>query len=326
LKSHNFVCNPSGGGLLQVLRFDFYRMKKFYILIGILPILLTCCLPARRTVTLALLGDLMVGRDVHPGPASLSYLAPQLKSADLSLANLESPLAPKAVTAVPPGVGYDLCATSVRADLFPVWGLDMLSLANNHRFDCGPAGVTATVQALTALGLTPLLPASEPVYRQINGLNLAFLAFDDILQPVDTAAALRSIQSARSTGALVVVSVHWGMEYQSGASARQKTLAGQFAAAGAVLVVGTHPHVLQPAEWIATVQGKTLVLYSLGNALFDQPGLPDTRQSALVLVTFDSHGVQSSRAIPYVIDVSASNIIAPDAHTASQIHARLALP
>jgi hypothetical protein len=69
-----------------------------------------------------------------------------------------------------------------------------------------------------------------------------------------------------------------------------------------------------------------LVLYSLGNALFDQPGLPDTRQSALIVVTLDAKGVQSARAIPFFIDVFASNIIAPDAHTAGQIHARLALP
>ena len=301
-------------------------MKKLSILLSILSILLVSCLPARRTVTLALLGDLMVGRGVHPQQDSLSYLTPELKAADLSLANLESPLAPGDAIVVPSEDGYNLCAASARAGLFPIWGLDMLSLANNHRFDCGPAGTIATMQALTALGLTPVGPGPEPVHREINGLDLAFLAFDDILTPIDAAAALGAIQSARSTGALVVVSVHWGLEYQSEASTRQKALARQFAAAGAALIVGSHPHVLQPAEWISTAQGKTLVLYSLGNALFDQAGLPDTRQSALVVVTLDSQCVQSARVIPYVIDVPASRLIAPDARTASQIHTRLGLP
>ena len=238
-------------------------MKKFYILISILPILLTSCQPVRRTVTLALLGDLMVGRAVHPSPASLSYLAPELKAADLSLANLESPLSPPPASALYSRAGYDLCAPSARAGLFPAWGLDMLSLANNHRYDCSPSGVADTVQALAALGLTPVGPGPEPVYREINGVKLAFLAFDDILAPIN-AAALDAIQSARANGAVVVGSVHWGMEYQSGASGRQKALARQFADAGAALVVGTHPHVLQPAAWLSSVWGKTLVLYSIG--------------------------------------------------------------
>lgn len=63
---------------------------------------------------------------------------------------------------------------------------------------------------------------------------------------------------------------------------------------------------LQPAEWIH--DGKTLVFYSLGNALFDQYGLEDTRRSALVLVTLDSNGVTEFTALPFVIDVQASRI------------------
>jgi poly-gamma-glutamate synthesis protein (capsule biosynthesis protein) len=286
---------------------------------------LVSCVPARKTVTLALLGDLMVGRGVDPKQVSLSYLTPELKAAELRLANLESPLAPGDSTVVPSD-GYNLCTSSVRADLFPAWGLDMLSLANNHRFDCGQSRAIDTIQALTARGLTPVGPGPEPVYREIDGLKLAFFAFDDILTPIDVGAAAQAIQLARSTGAMVIVSVHWGEEYQGGANSRQKALARQFADADAALVVGTHPHVLQPAEWIQTARGKTLILYSLGNALFDQGGLPDTRQSALVVVTLGSLGVQSVRALPFEIDVANSLIISPDNETANQIHDRLNLP
>jgi poly-gamma-glutamate synthesis protein (capsule biosynthesis protein) len=289
-------------------------------------ILLVSCLPARRTVTLALLGDLMVGRAVNPTPASLSYLSPGLNAADLTLANLESPLAQGGGMTVPSNDGYNLCADSARADLFSAWDLDMLSLANNHRFDCGPDGVAATVKSLNARGIIPVGPGSQPVYRQINGLKLAFLAFDDILAPFATPAAMMAIRSARASGAVVVVYVHWGMEYQSGATDRQKALARQFADAGAALVVGTHPHVLQPAGWISTSHGKTLVLYSLGNALFDQAGLPDTRQSALVLVAIDSHGVRSVQVTPFEIDPTDSRILLPDPQVAAQIRLELALP
>jgi poly-gamma-glutamate capsule biosynthesis protein CapA/YwtB (metallophosphatase superfamily) len=300
------------------------KLRAGCLLLALL--LLAACLPARRTVTLALLGDLMVGRAVHPTAASLAYLAPWLKAADLSLANLESPLAPANARVTSSEDGYNLCAVSSRAALFPIWGLDMFSLANNHRFDCGSSGVAATVQALTAQGLTPVGPGPEPVYREINSLKLAFLAFDDILAPLDAAAAVQAIQSASSNGAVVVVSVHWGMEYQSGPSDCQETLAKQFAQAGAALVVGTHPHVLQPATWIPTAQRKTLVLYSLGNALFDQAGLPDTRQSALVLATLDGRGVESTQVVPFEIDPAGSRLVAPDPQAAARIRSSLALP
>ncbi len=288
-------------------------------------ILLSACLPARRSVRLALLGDLMIGRGVHPSAASLAYLAPQLKAADLSLANLESPLADGGVITASVD-GYNLCAPAYRAAFLPAWGLDVLSLANNHRFDCGPSSVAASEQALTALGLTPLVSGPEGVYRTINGLKLAFLAFDDILTPIDPAVAVQAIQSARASGADVVVAVHWGMEYQSGATARQEALARQFADAGAALIVGTHPHVLQPAAWIPTARVKTLVLYSLGNALFDQPGLPDTRQSALVLVTLTASGVQSTKVVPFEIDPAGSRVLPADTQAAAQIRQSLGLP
>jgi poly-gamma-glutamate synthesis protein (capsule biosynthesis protein) len=288
-------------------------------------LLISSCVYQHSAVSLALLGDVMVGRGVHPSAASLAYLAPQLKAADLSLANLESPLADGGKDA-PSKDGYNLCAPVSQATFLPAWGLDMLSLANNHRFDCGLEGPAATVRSLSALGVTPVGPGPQPVYQEINGLKLAFLAFDDILQPIDATTALDAIQSARSSGALVVVAVHWGMEYQSGASDRQKALARQFADAGAALIVGSHPHVLQPAAWIPTARGKTLVLYSLGNALFDQPGLPDTRQSALVLVTMTASGVQSTQVVPFVIDPAMSRVLPADPQTAARIRLRLELP
>jgi poly-gamma-glutamate capsule biosynthesis protein CapA/YwtB (metallophosphatase superfamily) len=69
-----------------------------------------------------------------------------------------------------------------------------------------------------------------------------------------------------------------------------------------------------------------LVLYSLGNALFDQGGLADTRQATLVAVTLDSKGVKSAHAVPFEIDASRSLIIQPDAQTARQILHRINLP
>jgi poly-gamma-glutamate capsule biosynthesis protein CapA/YwtB (metallophosphatase superfamily) len=291
--------------------------------------------PTGRIVTLALLGDLMVGRGLDPTPASLAYLAPNLKAADLSLANLESPLSSSPAHPTAKG-GYDLCASAPRAALFPLWGLDMLSLANNHRFDCGDDRVGDTIRAVSGAGLVPVGPGPEPVYRELNGLKLAFVAFDDVLSPIEAAAAARRIREAGARGAVVIVSVHWGMEYQEGVTERQKYLARQFAGAGAALIVGTHPHVLQRAEWVqgpssaAGVQSGprpgTLVLYSLGNALFDQGGLADTRRSALVVVTLDEQGVKSVRVVPFALHVAESRVLAPDEETPKIIRDQLNLP
>ena len=302
------------------------------IFLTLLAICLAACQSKAPAVTLALLGDLMLGRGVDPQPASLAYLRPDLAAADLALANLESPLAPLLPTSDPST--YNLCTSSTRTDLLPVWGIDLVSLANNHSLDCGPDGPTETKSALDEAGITAIGPGMEPVYLEVNGLHLAFLAFDDVTSPLDENAAVQVIRSAHATGALVIVSVHWGMEYQGGASDRQESLAKEFAEAGAALIWGHHPHVLQPAAWIGAgpceglkpSQGCTLVLYSLGNALFDQGGLDDTRQSALVVVTLDAHGVTGVRTVPFEIDVINSRVIQPDVSAAAKIRDRLNLP
>lgn len=327
----DFIPHTEDGGKHHRPRSISYFLATFFCLLLFIS---SACQP-RRTVTLALLGDLMLGRGIDPHPDSLAYLRSSISAADLTLANLESPFAPVLPTS---DSTYNLCAFSNHADLLPAWGIDLVSLANNHNLDCGPNGPAETNSALNAAGITAVGPGMEPIYREVNGLHLAFLAFDDISSPLDEGAAVHAIRSARLTGAVVIVSVHWGVEYQSGASDRQKSLAQEFAEAGAALVWGHHPHVLQPAAWInpergaqpcessKPLQGCTLVLFSLGNALFDQGGLEDTRRSVLVLVTLDTNGVNNVRAVPFEIDVINSRVVMPDAKIAKQIQERLNIP
>jgi poly-gamma-glutamate synthesis protein (capsule biosynthesis protein) len=246
----------------------------------------------------------MLGRDVHPTPESFAYLEPSLSSADLALANLESPLTKSSVETQSP---YALCTPPGNVQYLVGAGFDLLSIANNHNLDCGPNGLAETQSTLIEAGLGFIGPGPEPVYRTVNGIPLAFLAFDAITDRFDLEAAIQAIRSARETGALVLVSIHWGVEYQSGASVDQKEIARQLAEAGAVLIWGHHPHVLQPSAMMD--DGRTLVLYSLGNALFDQHGIESTRQSALALVTLNSEGVEEFKAIPFLIDVQNSRVV-----------------
>ncbi len=301
------------------------KLKTVLVTVTGLLLLAACSIPP-KAVTLALLGDINLGRGVSPAPGSLAFLTPDLRAADLAIANLESPLTGRGDQPVAPTQGYNLCAPADRARNLADWGLKLVSLANNHDLDCGRDGLVATRSALESAGLTPVGPGFTPVTASVRGLRLAFLAFDDVSAPLDVEAALEAVRTARATGALVVVGIHWGNEYQAGADDRQKSLAQRFAGAGAALIWGTHPHVLQPAGWIEAGGSKTLVLYSLGNALFDQYGLADTRRSALVTVTLDGRGVQSVRVVPFVIDAARSRVAAPDDATAEIILDRINLP
>jgi poly-gamma-glutamate synthesis protein (capsule biosynthesis protein) len=83
-----------------------------------------------------------------------------------------------------------------------------------------------------------------------------------------------------------------------------------------MLIWGHHPHVLQPAEWIS--DGKTLLFYSLGNALFDQYGLESTRRSAVVVVTLDSRGIRDFSVVPFLVDYRNGRVM-----KAGQADARL---
>ena len=288
----------------------------------------------KQIVTLALLGDISLARGVQPDADSFSALAAQLNSADLALANLESPLDPKGTPEeqATPASSYNLCAPAENAKMLKAWGLDLLSLANNHALDCSPDGLTQTMAAIEGQNLigirSPNIDGAigGPYYRKVNGLSLAFLAFDDVTQPIDIEAAAAMVRTAKEQGALVIVSVHWGAEYQPSPSPRQKEIGQALAQAGAALIWGHHPHVLQPSEWIETDNGSSLVFYSLGNALFDAYGLADTSRSALILVKVDRHGIVDVQVVPFVIDAINSRVIPADLSTEQKILQRLNLP
>jgi len=278
--------------------------------------------------TLAILGDINLGRGVHPNSKTFTYLEPLLQSADLAIANLESPLTTRNVVTKSP---FALCTSPEPVHYLSDAGFDLLSFANNHDHDCGVFGFKDTLATLKQNNLDAIPAGLLPVYREVNGIKLAFLSIN-ATWAFDRAALLMAISSARAENAVVVVSIHWGNEYFSQPSKFQKTLAKQMAEAGASLIWGTHPHVLQPVEWIdipcdsrnpAKICRQTLVMYSLGNALFDQYALPDTRQSVLALVQLGKDGVQEFHAIPFVIDERYSRLIAADDATAKKILERL---
>ena len=285
--------------------------------------------PAEHSFSLAFLGDVMLGRGVarahasleRPWGLALDAIRPDLQAADLALANLESPLTTRPMLQP----GYDLRAPEAAAEALSAAGLDLVSLANNHALDAGQAGLSDTQAALQVAGVGWIGPSAQVVLRSTNGQRIAFLAFEDVTAPLDSQAVSQAVRQARSEADWVIVSMHWGGEYRPAPDARQGQLAQALADAGADVVWGQHPHVLQRLDWVqgAGRTRPTLVIYSLGNALFDQVEPSDGRRGALLLLRFAGGEIQAIQALPFVIDPIHAQVLLAGESDAALIMQRL---
>ncbi len=266
---------------------------------SVLVSLLLVCLPgepAPQTITLAFVGDVMLGRGVAQSlagdwGAALAGAQPWLAGADLAFANLESPL----TTAPQTNQGYDLRASPKAAAALGSAGFDVVSLANNHALDAGEAGLADTLESLEAAKVTGVTD-SHLVIRNSAAIHL--FAFDDSQTPLEIEPAAQRIRQAAAQVEMVIVSVHWGGEYQAAPSPRQQAIAAALADAGADLIIGHGPHVLQRIEWV----GQTLVAYSLGNFLFDQLYPADCRWGVVLRVTAQGGRIVTVEPLPTIIE------------------------
>ena len=165
-------------------------------------------------------------------------------------------------------------------------GFDIVSCATNHALDKGTEAVDRTVELFAQAGVlcAGAQHSTDPVYRPFemltkNGIRVAVLAYtqstNGIPLPEDSPYAVHLLEeeqvredlaAATDAADLVLVYAHWGMEYAAEPDETQRYWAQLFADCGADVVIGTHPHVVQPVEWIAGKNGgETLVYYSLGN-------------------------------------------------------------
>ncbi len=276
---------------------------------------------------LAAVGDVMFARGVAAARTASSdwssiftVVAPLLDGVDVAFGNLESPfqIVDPAVdgSRVSEGPVYDLRADPGSVEALLAGGFDVVSLANNHAFDGGVQGLRATLSYLDDHGLVGLRH-DEAMSLPLGGV---LVAFDDSATSVEPAAVTERVRALALNGDPVVVSLHWGGEFQAGPSARQRLLATRLADAGADLIVGHGPHVLQRIEWVSD----TLVAYSLGNFLFDQPYPLDCRWGAILRVTFVAGRVSTVAVVPTVARNGRVELAPPD--VAAQIHRRLGWP
>jgi poly-gamma-glutamate synthesis protein (capsule biosynthesis protein) len=234
-------------------------------------------------------GDVMLGRYVrtlmerntNDYPFELADER-YLRVNDLLLANLEGPIAEKAIS-TSKAIAFRFPPDTV--DVLKKYHFDALSLANNHIFDMGQAGYDDTVRLLDEAGIAnfgnPRDNAASSETMMVRGRKVAFLGLEEVVNDIDDKKAVEEIKRLVSEGNLVIPVVHWGVEYTHTPNARQRDLAHKFIDAGAVAVIGHHPHVVQAYE---TYNGRP-IFYSLGNAVFDQYWSADTQVGMSVALT-----------------------------------------
>ncbi len=248
--------------------------------------------PPPVQVTLVAVGDLLMHQDVKRAArenggfqALWGDLKPLFDEADLVFGNLETPIAPASGG---PGRPFIFNAPEELPGALKASGFTVLSTANNHAYDQGAQGVVETLERLETAGLVGIgsgrdqAQAERHCILERKGIKIAFLAFTDLfntnlnregkgpwVRPLNVSSP-DAVKAARMLADLVVVSVHWGVEYEHQPRPRQRDMAARLIGAGADLVIGHHPHVLQPLEWLEADGRKGAVAFSLGNFISNQ--------------------------------------------------------
>lgn len=249
---------------------------------------------------------------------------PVFQAADLRIGNLEDPLyrskAPrnkKNLLGSPPEV----------VEVLDELGFSVLNLANNHITDQGAEGIARTREILAARGIASfgagadLEQAAAPAVVRVGDMSFAFLGYAEPRQDVGAEAAtdtragcvplsldrmIQDIAAARPQASHVVVSLHWGYQYDRYPAPEQVSLARRLIDAGALIVFGHHPHVVQGMERYKS----GLILYSLGNFFFPDFVRTDgvkwrfpseSCRTVAIRCHVNADGVQSAVPVPVIV-------------------------
>jgi poly-gamma-glutamate synthesis protein (capsule biosynthesis protein) len=272
-------------------------------------------------MTMLAVGDIMLDRDVKKVGLQkgwehiFSEVAPRLRQADLAFANLESPIGDKGhfinMFQAPPEAMTGVASA----------GFDVVSLANNHALDYHHAGMFETMRLLEEHQIAwvgagrNIHEARAPLIKEVKGVKIGFLAYTEMwfvharepiswegtedepgVAPAQLDIIVEDIGKLRGDVDCVIVTMHWGKEYIHEPTSEQRRLARAAIDAGADLVLGHHPHVLQGIEFYR--QG--VIAYSLGNFVFDI-NLPATWETMILEFTLSPAGPLDMNIIPAYI-------------------------
>lgn len=242
-----------------------------------------------ESVNLAFVGDILQGEYIQSWLDKEGYSYPfqkalfHLTSSDLTIGNLEMPITLKGVPAE--NKTYVFKGKPEGLQGLVDSGIDIVSLSNNHTLDQGVEGLFDTMSYLDEYGIKHMgagkdaNEAYKPVTQKVNGVKLAFFGVSKVLpetswkanayspglaEAYDPTAMIEAIKAAEKDTDLTVLMIHWGIERDAKPQEYQLKLARDFIDAGADLIIGSHPHVLQGFE---QYNGKWIA-YSLGNFVF----------------------------------------------------------
>jgi poly-gamma-glutamate synthesis protein (capsule biosynthesis protein) len=270
------------------------------------------------SVTLVFGGDVDFDRTTRTAIANggvdapWRYLAPTLRAADVAMLNLECSVSRRGA---PEQKSYRFRGDPDAVRGAKNAGVDVFSSANNHAIDYGFDAFGDTLDAVRRYGIASvgagrdLAAAQRPAVFEINGRRIAVVGISAIIPAPkwkagpghpgvaydDDAQITEQVRAAKRIADIVIPYFHWGIEYTYSPSAGQRRAARAAIRAGATMVVGTHPHVLQPVE---VVDGH-LVAWSLSNLVFQSR--PSSVHTELLKVTINRDGSVDWETEPYLI-------------------------
>jgi poly-gamma-glutamate synthesis protein (capsule biosynthesis protein) len=262
--------------------------------------------PLDKKWTLIATGDVIPARSVNFNTVkkddflwAWKHIIPILVSGDVTLINLESPL----ITQCPSTVeGMVFCGDQRHILGLKAAHITIANFANNHMGNYGQEGIEETKKLLekNAIQISGL---GEGTTIDIKGIRVRFLGFDDIGPNVFPIAAAnieemkKQIVETKQNADVVVVSMNWGVEYTDKPNSRQVELAHSAIDFGADLIIGNHPHWIQPVE---LYKGK-MIMYAHGNTIFDQMWSEKTKEGVIGKYTFYGKDLVDVEFIPTYI-------------------------
>lgn len=294
--------------------------------------------PGGRRVVLHAVGDIGFGGRLRSeaafgsGSDPFDEAAHLLDGADLLFGNLETPLVEDGREPSVSEIRTGFAGAPGQAEWLKRHGFDIVSVANNHIMDYGIDGLRSTLGALRAAGISAvgagesLAEATRSRVAEAGGRRIAFLAYASEgphtagperpgAAPLREALVLDGIRGALREADSVVVSLHFGLVYSDYPRLEDQGLARRLCDAGATIVLGHHPHVLQGVER----RGRSLVAYSLGEILFDPASghvvnrtADQVRRESMVLrVELDEGGAGAWECRPTLRDDASLHPVPP---------------
>lgn len=293
-----------------------------------------------QSATLVFAGDAMqhqrqlevarIGKNEYDYNVCFADIAPWVSEADYAVVNLETPLGDSNFT------GYPCFNAPMKyAEALKTAGFDLFLTANNHTLDRRDAGLKRTIALLDSLEVDHIgtyvnstaRDTLIPLVKDVNGFKIGFLNYtygtngigiqgDVVVDMIDRDRIVKDIAKTRKAGAeLVAVAIHWGIEYVALPPATVRNLADFLCEQDVDMVIGGHPHVVQPMEMRrnATTGRNVLLVYSMGN-LISNMKTRDTRGGAMVKVYLerDSAGTAFVNNAEYMPHFTVPPVTAKD--------------